>query len=321
LLKAAVIGGGFAGLSAALALQERGTSVVLLERRGVLGGRASASLDARTGDEIESGGHRLSDSATATRDLLRRTGFGDAVSATPRWSDVHRHLGDRFVSEGGRLRRRALATACDVEAGRLRRLHFVQRAETKLEMQAGKREVEETLEVDAVVAAVPWHALGSLVADEWRSHEPFVEAARLAAWATVTVHLWVDGEPTALEAAAPPFDWVSDRTLDPASGRRHYSLQTGLLAAMPRGSNAEWIGTARLALRSAGGPSGKLEHALVLREPFALAATPGGRLGPETPIQGLFVCGDWTLGGALEGGIEAAVKSGLDAARAIGPLL
>lgn len=286
----------------------------------MLGGRASASVDARTGDEVESGGHRLPGSATATRDLLRRAGFGDAVSTTPRWSQLHRHLGDRFLSQGGSLRRRALAIACDVEAGRLRRLHFIQRAETRLEMQAGKREVRETLEADVVVAAVPWHALGELVADEWRSREPFAEAARLRSLATVTVHIWMEGEATALRAAPPPFACVIDRTSDQASGRsRHYALQTGALAAMPRDSNADWIGAACVALRAAGGPAGNLEHALVLREPFALAATAAVRLGPETPIQGLFVCGDWTLGGVLESGIEAAVRSGLDAALAIDP--
>lgn len=37
-MKVVVIGGGFAGLAAAIALQERRHDVVLLERRGVFGG-------------------------------------------------------------------------------------------------------------------------------------------------------------------------------------------------------------------------------------------------------------------------------------------
>ncbi len=284
----------------------------------MLGGRVSASLDASTGDEIDAGNHQLPESATATRDLLRRARVDGDLSTTPRWSQVHRHLGDRLVALGGSLRRRALAVGFDVEAGRLRRVHLIQRAETKLEMQRGKREIRETLEADVVVAAVPWHALGALVPEEWRDRPPFAEAARLTSLATVTIHLWVEGDAPALAAAPLPFARLLDRTRDDGTqSLRHYSLQTVALATMPRDSNADWIGAARQALVAAGGPAGNLEHAIVLREPFALTATPAGRLGPETPIQGLFVCGDWTLGGDLESGIEAAVRSGHAAALAI----
>ena len=45
-VKVVVVGGGFAGLAAAIALQERRHEVTLLERRGVLGGRATSYRDA-----------------------------------------------------------------------------------------------------------------------------------------------------------------------------------------------------------------------------------------------------------------------------------
>ena len=48
----AVIGGGFAGLSAAVALAERGFRVALLERKPALGGRAYSFEDSETGDFI-----------------------------------------------------------------------------------------------------------------------------------------------------------------------------------------------------------------------------------------------------------------------------
>ena len=49
-MRVAVVGGGFAGLAAAITLQERRHDVVLLERRGVLGGRATSFRDAVTGE-------------------------------------------------------------------------------------------------------------------------------------------------------------------------------------------------------------------------------------------------------------------------------
>ena len=305
-----------AGLSAALALQERGASVVLLERRGVLGGRASASLDARTGDEVDSGGHRLPASAEAARDLLRRAGLAEPIPTAPRWGLVHQLLAERFVSLAGSLRRRALVTGCEVEASRVRRVRFIQRAETKAEMQRGKRETQEMLEPDVVVAAVPWHAVGALIPDECRIGTPFAEAGRMAALATVTVHLWIDGAPDVRLGLASPFAVVLDRT-GGDRGLRHYVLQTGALTRMPDDANADWIRSAAKALGDAGGPRGDLSHALVLREPFAVTAGVG-RLGPQTAIQGFFVSGDWTIGASLDAGIEAAVRSGLEAAAAIG---
>jgi len=53
-MRVVVVGGGFAGMAAAIALQERRHDVVVLERRGILGGRASSSRDAVTGDDAGS---------------------------------------------------------------------------------------------------------------------------------------------------------------------------------------------------------------------------------------------------------------------------
>jgi len=52
-----VIGGGFAGLSAGVALAERGYKVTLVEKRVRLGGRASSHLDPNTGETIDNGQH------------------------------------------------------------------------------------------------------------------------------------------------------------------------------------------------------------------------------------------------------------------------
>ncbi len=56
---AIVIGGGFAGLAAGVALANDGVSVTILERRPVLGGRAYSYTDATTGEVIDNGQHAM----------------------------------------------------------------------------------------------------------------------------------------------------------------------------------------------------------------------------------------------------------------------
>ena len=92
-MKVVVIGGGFAGFAAATALQERRHEVVLLERRGILGGRATSSRDAVTGDDVDNGTHVMVGAYAATLDLLRRSGAAELVQAQDElkleWVDEH----------------------------------------------------------------------------------------------------------------------------------------------------------------------------------------------------------------------------------------
>ena len=78
-MKVVVVGGGFAGLAAAIVLQEWRHEVVVLERRGILGGRASSSRDAVTGDDVDNGTHLMLGAYSATLELLRRAGAGDLL--------------------------------------------------------------------------------------------------------------------------------------------------------------------------------------------------------------------------------------------------
>ncbi len=78
-MRVVVVGGGLAGLSAAIALQERRHDVLLLERRGVLGGRATSFRDAQTGGEIDNGSHLMIGAYTSTFDLLRRAGAAELL--------------------------------------------------------------------------------------------------------------------------------------------------------------------------------------------------------------------------------------------------
>ncbi len=74
-----MVGGGFAGLAAAIALQEQRHQVVLLERRGILGGRATSFRDARSGEDVDNGTHLMLGAYRATLDLVRRAGALDLV--------------------------------------------------------------------------------------------------------------------------------------------------------------------------------------------------------------------------------------------------
>jgi hydroxysqualene dehydroxylase len=69
-----VIGGGFAGLSAATALAERGVRVLVLEARPSLGGRATAFTDPVTGERVDNGQHVLVGAYRETFAFLRRLG-------------------------------------------------------------------------------------------------------------------------------------------------------------------------------------------------------------------------------------------------------
>ena len=104
-MKVVVVGGGFAGFAAAIRLQERRHEVVLLERRGILGGRATSSRDAATGDEVDNGTHLMIGGYHATLDLLRRAGAGDLLSFQDElkleWIDAARRERPRLSAARG----------------------------------------------------------------------------------------------------------------------------------------------------------------------------------------------------------------------------
>ena len=78
-MKVVVVGAGFAGLAAAIRLQERRYQVELLERRGILGGRATSYVDAASGEDVDNGTHLMLGAYRETLDLLRRAGAGDLL--------------------------------------------------------------------------------------------------------------------------------------------------------------------------------------------------------------------------------------------------
>jgi len=79
-----VLGGGLAGMTAALRLAERGYGVTLVERRPYLGGRAYSFTDPETGAEIDNGQHVFLGCCTAYVELLRGIGSLERTSTQRR---------------------------------------------------------------------------------------------------------------------------------------------------------------------------------------------------------------------------------------------
>ena len=81
---ALVLGGGVAGVAAAVALADAGVAVTLVEQRARLGGRASSVDDPRAGGLLDNGQHVVMRACTALLALYRRLG----VAGELRWSET-----------------------------------------------------------------------------------------------------------------------------------------------------------------------------------------------------------------------------------------
>ena len=77
--KAVVVGGGLAGLAAAVRLSEAGYEPLLLERRPFLGGRAYSFEDKETGVEVDNGQHVFVGACNEYQEFLRKIGAQDNV--------------------------------------------------------------------------------------------------------------------------------------------------------------------------------------------------------------------------------------------------
>ncbi len=447
-MKVVVVGGGWAGLAAAIALQEKRHEVTLLERRGVLGGRATSYPDAATGEDVDNGTHLMIGAYAATLDLVRRAGaqdllleqenlridwadehglsaldcpplaaplhliagllslrlpwsvrfqalrFGLAVrfgrpplgltlaeyfartgqsEAARRllwdplalailnespdraaavlfhrvyreafladhrasrlvflrrgWGELAERIARYFEGRGGRLRRRALAEAVEVAEGRVSGVRLVQRAETREEIRAGRAAAEERLPAEAVVLAVPWHAVGGLVPEGLRGEEPFVRAARLRPSPIVSIELWLDKvvlDRPMVGLRDAEAEWVFDkgRLYGREGSPQHLAFIVSAAVRSAGRPNAALVAAAEAALRrffpAMAGVA--VTRSLVMREPAAtFASDPEAetlRPGPRTPVGGLFLAGDWTDTG-LPATIEGAVRSGCRAAEEV----
>jgi predicted NAD/FAD-dependent oxidoreductase len=185
----------------------------------------------------------------------------------------------------------------------------------------------ELMPASTVVAAVPWFGLGAL----FGSTPPAALEATLGTVAgmmpmpIVTVNLWYD-RPVMTEVFAGlpgrTMQWVFEKRLVFGESASHLSLVASGAAAIVGDSNDALAAlAAREVEASLPGARGLWPiRATVVREKhatFSLAPGQPARPGTRTPIEGLFLAGDWTDTG-LPATIEGAVVSGNRAAAAIG---
>jgi squalene-associated FAD-dependent desaturase len=99
-----IIGGGFAGLSAGVALAGQGAKVTVIEQRRILGGRAYSIEDGATGELIDNGQHALLGAFHETQKFLRSIGTENLVRYQDRFRMVLAEPdGGRMILTGSSL--------------------------------------------------------------------------------------------------------------------------------------------------------------------------------------------------------------------------
>ncbi|MBI3994524.1 MAG: FAD-dependent oxidoreductase [Nitrospirae bacterium] len=96
--QALIIGGGFAGLSAGVALADRGVKVVVIEQRRILGGRAYSVEDGTTGEWIDNGQHALLGAFHETQKFLKTIGTDGLIRYQDRFRMVLAEPGGRRMT-------------------------------------------------------------------------------------------------------------------------------------------------------------------------------------------------------------------------------
>jgi squalene-associated FAD-dependent desaturase len=244
------------------------------------------------------------------------------------WSVLVDRLADYFESRGGRVLRGARAEGMELENGRVTGVRYLQRSDRREDIAAGEAPVPRLEHADAVVSAVPPPALLVLVPEDRRPTPPFDTLGCFHGSPIVSVDLWLDRvvlERVMLGLRACEMEWVFDKgRLHGREGApQHLSFIVSAAYRSASKSNAELVEAAAAALGRyfPAMADARVERSLVQREAQAtFASTPeleALRPGPETPIAGLFLAGDWTDTG-LPATIEGAVRSGLRAAEAVG---
>ncbi len=93
-----IVGGGLAGLAAAVQLTSSGVPVVVCEQRARVGGRVASFIDRVTGDEVDNGQHLLIAGYGRTLAFTATVGSGHLLRVQERPSLTYHHPARGFVS-------------------------------------------------------------------------------------------------------------------------------------------------------------------------------------------------------------------------------
>ena len=271
--------------------------------------RAAAVLFHRVYQEAFLRDHR------ASRLVFLRRGWGVLVERIARY----------FEGRGGVVRRGARVEGLVLDGERTTGVRYAQRPATREEVAAGRPPEPRVERADAVVAAVPAPALRDLLSDEWRARPPFSALERFGASPIVSVEAWLDRvvvDRPMLGLRQGEMEWVFDkgRLYGREGAPQHLAFIVSAAYRSATKTHAELVAAAEDALRRSfpAMAGAAVERALVRREPLATFASSPDlealRPGPDTPVAGLFLAGDWTDTG-LPATIEGAVRSGERAAR------
>jgi hypothetical protein len=183
----------------------------------------------------------------------------------------------------------------------------------------------EPIPLSRAIAAVPWFALGALLVGDTDPMRPIVTAAAaLASKPIVTVNLWYDRpvmDDTFVGLPGREMQWVFDKRQAFGERASHLSLVASGADHLAGTETATLVSLAAREVAGAipGARAATLVRGTVVRErraTFSLALDQPKRPGVATPVEGLFLAGDWIDTG-LPGTIESAALAGHMAAAAI----
>jgi len=190
----------------------------------------------------------------------------------------------------------------------------------------GVRAGTEAIAAARVVSAVPWHAFGRI----WEAGVPraletiAANAAATSGSPIVTVNLWFDGSVMPgpfVGLVGGPMHWVFDKSAIFGEQAGHLSIVASGADDLAAMDNAAVTRAAidHLARALPQSRTRTVKRSVVVREhraTFSLAPAAPPRPAAISPLDGLYLAGDWTDTG-LPGTIEGAILSGHRAADAI----
>jgi hypothetical protein len=227
-----------------------------------------------------------------------------------------------FEARGGRLLRRARVDALELRDGRVSGLVWVKRPEARQAIRRAEDPRQGRLEVDAVVSAVPWRAVGELLPEALARESPWRELASVAGTPAATAEVWLEAplerEPL-LALGDDDFVWAVAHGAPGRRRRLSLTLSEALRERITRGGH-ELNATVAAALERVFGRGVRALRSQLIREvEGTLPQRPGVQRPARvlSPLPGLFVAGDWT--GDEPVSIETAVRSGRVAAARVDP--